>query len=579
MRLRHQLLLLFGTFALIPLLAMGMFDYARSLRHLEAVLSVQTQEIAERAGQELKDRLDLQESDLLILSENAETQRLLRLLATSAAASEIAAARQTAEQYWQELWRTMHFGYERLALVDSAGRTQLRLGAEPGAPFDPGMLRLPAAPGLIRTVTDRETGATLGRLEYTALTADLVRSAIFRSVFGGQGRTFIVDRPARRILLEPLVNATVARELPFSADLIASDRGTFSYSDSTGRRVASYVGFAEPPWTLLVTASLDEFAGPFVRLRLLDLIVLVAVVLAVSLGFFLLLRRATASLDRITVAADRVGRGDFNPELPPSGSDEVGRLSAAFGLMTARIREMIAQVESSRQMGVLGRFAAELSHEIRNPLTAIKINLQGLDRDARGGRIPPESKQAVDMALREIRRLDLAVKTALKTGKPPAEPHLFRLHQLLSESVDLVRPQAAEHGVNVHASLAASEDQLSGDAEAVRGAVLNILLNAIDAMPAGGNVWIATETATRESPASLVIRIRDDGPGIPVEHRDRVFRPFFTTKSEGTGLGLSVALQTARAHGGTLTLGDPGQRGTEVVLVLPLHTHPLPVPS
>ena len=579
MRLRHRLLLLFGTFAVVPLVAMGFFDYARSLRHLEAVLSAQTRNIADRAGQELKDRLDLQESDLYLLSRNAETQRFLRMLANGAATPETSAARRSLERYWQELWQSMHFGYERLALVDHTGQTQMVLGATSDVAFDPRMLRLPAAPGLVRNVVDIETRAALGKLEYTVLTADLVRGTVFRSVFGGQGRTFIVDRQARRILLEPSANTAGPREVPFSIDLLAPDRGTFSYGDSTGRRVASFVSFAEPPWTLLVTASLDEFAGPFVRMRLFDLTVLLAVVIAVSLGFFVLLRRATASLDRITIAADRVGRGDFNPELPAPGSDEVGRLSAAFGLMTARVREMIAQVEASRQMGVLGRFAAELSHEIRNPLTAIKINLQGLERDARDGRIPPDSNRAVVMALREIRRLDLALKTALKTGRPPAEPRVFHVHRVLQESIDLVRPQGAEHGVTVNASLTAVEDELSGDADAMRGAVLNILLNAVDAMAAGGNVCVETTNTVHDSTPAIAIRIRDDGPGIPPEIRDRVFRPFFTTKSEGTGLGLSVALQTAHAHGGTLTLGDPGSGGTEVLLVLPLQPHHAPVPS
>jgi signal transduction histidine kinase len=395
-------------------------------------------------------------------------------------------------------------------------------------------------------------------------------------VFGVAGRTLLIDRPTRRILFEPTSNSTPNGDVPFDAALLGDDRGTFTYSDAGDRRVAAFVSFVNPDWTLVVSASLDEFAGPFVRLRLLDLAVLFAVVLAVSIGFFLLLRRATASLDRMTIAADRVGRGDFNPELPSPGSDEVGRLSAAFGLMTARIREMIAQVESNRQMGVLGRFAAELSHEIRNPLTAIKINLQGLSRDAKEGRIPEDSRRAVDMALREISRLDLAVKTALKTGKPPAEPRPFRVHEVLAASVDLVRPQAAEHGVTLHTALDAALDRHAGDAEAIRGAVLNLLLNAIEAMPTGGNVWVTTTALNDGAAPRLEIRIRDDGPGIPAELRDRVFRPFFTTKAEGTGLGLSVALQTIRAHGGSLTLGESGGPGTEIVIFLPVHATPQP---
>jgi hypothetical protein len=111
MRLRHRLLLLFGVFALVPLLAMGFFDYARSLRHLEAVLSVQTANIARRAAQELRDRLDLQESDLVLLSENTETQRLLRLVQGGTTGRDLDAAIVAAEQYWGELWRSMQWGY------------------------------------------------------------------------------------------------------------------------------------------------------------------------------------------------------------------------------------------------------------------------------------------------------------------------------------------------------------------------------------------------------------------------------------------------------------------------------------
>jgi signal transduction histidine kinase len=420
-------------------------------------------------------------------------------------------------------------------------------------------------------VRDVDTKAVLGNLEFSALASDLARSPVFRAVFGVDGRTFIVDRERARILIEPSSSSQVWPDLPFDARLLQRDQGTFSYSDETGRGVATFFSFADPAWSLIVTASLDEFARPFVQLRLLDLAVLLAVVLAVSGGFFLLLRRATASLDSLTIAADRVGRGDFNPELPPAGFDEVGRLSAAFGSMTTRIREMIAQVETSRQMGVLGRFAAELSHEIRNPLTAIKINLQGLARDARDGRIPDDSRRAVDMALREIRRLDLAVKTALRTGKPQAEPRPFHLHDVLTECVELVRPQAGERSVTVQAMLNAIDDELAGDADAIRGAVLNLLLNAIEAMPSGGNLWVTTTTLDRDGEPSIEVRIRDDGPGIPYELRDRVFRPFFTTKSEGTGLGLSVALQTVRAHAGTLTLGG-AEQGTELAITLPVRT-------
>jgi signal transduction histidine kinase len=102
----------------------------------------------------------------------------------------------------------------------------------------------------------------------------------------------------------------------------------------------------------------------------------------------------------------------------------------------------------------------------------------------------------------------------------------------------------------------------------VRAAFVNVVLNAIEAMPLGGTVRV---TALKESGGVVEIRIADEGPGIPASVRDKVFAPFYTTKEGGTGLGLSLALQTIRAHGGSLTLAD-ARRGTEVVIALPLPT-------
>jgi signal transduction histidine kinase len=229
---------------------------------------------------------------------------------------------------------------------------------------------------------------------------------------------------------------------------------------------------------------------------------------------------------------------------------------------------MIAQIEAGRQTAVLGRFAAELSHEIRNPLTSIKINLQGLERDAREGRIPEESRDSVRLALREIRRLDEAVRTALRAGRPPAPPRPFDVSAILKEALALLRPQAAAQGVNIEDHSAAHSTEITGDAEAVRGAFVNVVLNAIEAMPSGGTVRV---TALNGSGPMVEIRIADEGPGIPASVRDKVFTPFYTTKEGGTGLGLSLALQTVRAHGGSLTLAN-ARRGTEVLITLPLRT-------
>ena len=183
--------------------------------------------------------------------------------------------------------------------------------------------------------------------------------------------------------------------------------------------------------------------------------------------------------------------------------------------------------------------------------------------------MPEESRSSVDMALREIHRLDEAVRTALRGAKPTPLSRSFSLHRVLEEAIALLEPEARASGVRVDLRAGAGRDTVTGDPEAAKGAILNLLLNAIQAMPQGGRVSATTRNDASEQSDSIEIRIHDQGPGIPAEIRDRVFRPFFTTRDNGTGLGLSMAREAAQAHGGSLHL-NPGGSGTEMVFRVPL---------
>ena len=123
----------------------------------------------------------------------------------------------------------------------------------------------------------------------------------------------------------------------------------------------------------------------------------------------------------LTEAADRVGAGDLSPELPEDGEDEVGRLTRAFRVMVDRVRESLRQMEASRQMAAVGQFASQISHEIRNPLTSMNLNLQGLRREVESGKIPADSSRPVELCLKEVQRLDRVVRGVLNLARPPSE--------------------------------------------------------------------------------------------------------------------------------------------------------------
>jgi signal transduction histidine kinase len=379
---------------------------------------------------------------------------------------------------------------------------------------------------------------------------ELTRGPVFERRFGDQGWTAMLGG-ANKQLLRTIPDSASAPSLPIAG--MTGPSGTLTFEDGHARLVASWVTLEGGEWSVVAVGSVDEFAGPFVRQKVLDVALLVGVVSLVAVAFAWLVHRATRPLDALTRAADRIGAGDLTPDLPPAGGDEAGRLTMAFSTMTARIREMIAQVEADRQTAVLGRFAAELSHEIRNPLTAIKISLQGLERDARDGRIPESSRDSVRMALNEIRRLDDAVRTALRAGRPPAPPQRFEIRATIDAALTLLSPQAAALGIRIIGP-AASTAELTGDEEGLRGAFVNLILNAIEAS-------VGTIGVTRIKRDDSEIRITDDGPG-DSRAEGIVFTPFFTTQGRRHRPRTLAAFQTVQAHGARCPRGSaPRRRG------------------
>ncbi|MGD2155175.1 MAG: ATP-binding protein, partial [Gemmatimonadales bacterium] len=281
------------------------------------------------------------------------------------------------------------------------------------------------------------------------------------------------------------------------------------------------------------------------------------------------------SLERLTEAADAVAAGDYSPALPASGSDEVGRLSAAFTVMVERVDETLRRIRESRHMAAVGQFASRLSHEIRNPLTSIKLNLQRLERHAAAGRMPDECVGPLATSLEEVRRLDGVVRGALSLARMrPLAREACSVHAVLDRAVAAVRPQLEGQEIVVDQNLQAASDTVLGDAEALKGVFLNLFLNAAEAMPDGGELWISSEVVPGLEDGAKMIRVRvaDQGPGVSPEVADKIFEPFFSTKGEGTGFGLPLALSTVEDHGGTLRLDEsaPERTGAVFAVELPL---------
>lgn len=260
----------------------------------------------------------------------------------------------------------------------------------------------------------------------------------------------------------------------------------------------------------------------------------------------------TRPLMRLTEAAERIGRGDLaTPLWRRVRRDQIGLLRDTLEEMRASLRARDEERET---------LLAGIAHEIRNPLGGMEL-FTGLLAEELAGK--PEAAH-VDRIRSELKTLSRVVDEFLDYARAkPLQAEPCDLDGLVAEVGVLVQPIAAERGVEV---VATARGHCAGDREKLRRALLNLARNAVEASPSGAMV----EIAARPDPAhGTVIEVLDRGPGLTEEARDKLFRPFFTTKERGTGLGLALAKKVADSHRGTLELLPRDGGGTVARLTLP----------
>ena len=293
-----------------------------------------------------------------------------------------------------------------------------------------------------------------------------------------------------------------------------------------------------------------------------------AIALLVGLLVMWLSQRALRPIRTLTEAAQRLGRG--SPEsvaVPEQGGDELATLAREFNAMAQRLaareRELRAQGEAllrSERLAAIGRIAAQITHEIRNPLSSISLNAEELGERA------PDARELCDAIVREVDRLTGITEEYLRFARLP-KPQLQRadVNDTVRDLLDFVRPELEAGGVRVTASLSPGLPRVLADVAQLRQLLLNLLRNAREAMSSGGSL----DVATRSQEGLVSLEIHDTGHGISPERMERIFDPFFTTKARGTGLGLAMAQEIAQEHGGQLLCESVVGEGTVFTLRLP----------
>lgn len=419
----------------------------------------------------------------------------------------------------------------------------------------------------IAVITRTLDGRASEQTEHTArvlstsglpLSQDLLRrlSALQRADF------YVLDSAGKVVLTSAAqVPAGVGERLAGSRHATSSVRfdlgGTpviaaFGALDGSDRRYATLVAVT----SLSDVRDAERGAVGAVAVAVLAAAVLLGALVHVLMGSI------TRPLAALAGLAAELGKGRRDIQIPVSGNDELADLARALNEMVRRIGQYEAKLADQSRLSALGEMSARIAHEVRNPLTGLKMHLQLLSE-----RLPAEEVSRVRLLLDEVRRLELVVDASLMLARPrQAERVVEDLPALVREVVGLMRPSLEHRGIEVECRLD-PVPALPLDRALVKQALLNVIANAADALPEGGRLSITT-TCDRARGMGILI-VEDTGEGFAPELLAEP-PPAGSSKPYGLGLGLNVCREVAQLHGGNLELGRSPRGGARVSLALPL---------
>ncbi|MGH2568022.1 MAG: sensor histidine kinase, partial [Bacteroidota bacterium] len=281
---------------------------------------------------------------------------------------------------------------------------------------------------------------------------------------------------------------------------------------------------------------------------------------------FVLASRLSRPLRQLSEASRSVGRGNLDVELKPSTSDEVGELMISFNDMVKELRQSRDQIARAERELAWKEMAKQVAHEIKNPLTPMRLSVQHLRTAFHDN--APDLKSLVDRVTQTvIEQIDALSRIATEFSNfarmPERKYERVDLHQLLTETVSLFQEI---RGVEFRLNFCDTSPTLVADRDELQRVFINLIRNGVQAMDSGGTISIQTSLEDHR----CTIRIADTGPGIPRSIQEKVFEPNFSTKTDGTGLGLAIAKRVIEGLNGSIELESEMGRGTMFIIKIPL---------
>ncbi len=391
------------------------------------------------------------------------------------------------------------------------------------------------------------------------------------------GNISIIENSTGHIVAHPGLTEThpdlpqISRINSCLADLRARSRRFGIANCSDGNYFTAYADYPDNDWTVCITLPESEYLQQLRRIRRTTLsITLAAMGLALIISYLLALT-LIRPMDRLRRGIEEISRGNLDIRLAVENPDLIGSMAVAVNEMAAslkksrhQLRRTLADLAEKEKMAALGQLTAGIAHEIKNPLGIILGSAEVMNNPHK----PIEMRErAARFVIDEVTRLNRTLINFLDFARP-APPRFEKcdVQLILEDTLIFCSDQLRTLNIGVEKSLLSHPPTCSADPDQLHQVFMNLILNAVDAMPDGGKLTVASAV---QSGDFLIITLADTGVGMTAAQQRRIFEPFRSFKDEGTGLGLAVVQQIIKMHRATIRVQSTPQRGTKFTLVFP----------
>lgn len=327
--------------------------------------------------------------------------------------------------------------------------------------------------------------------------------------------------------------------------------------------------------SIKIGLSLEETRKEMRQTRLMLLLIGSGGLLIGVLGAILLAQRVTGPLKKLVDATVKISKGHFSQRINITSQDEIGNLARSFNKMSRQLLQTRKKMEAANRkliqaekLASIGRISAGIAHEIRNPLTSVKLNIQKL---MQSDNLDEVEKEHLNLSQEGIKHMEKSIKDLLDfTRASELELARFSIEQILDASVKTLADSLALKKVTLRKDYKDELPQVLVDGDKLRQVFLNILRNAYEAVEEGGEISIALSLLKERTGQKIRVEISDNGCGIPEKNKELIFELFYTTKTTGIGLGLAIARKIIEQHNGSVRVCERPEKGTSFEIFIPV---------